>query len=169
MTPILNDMTGLNLSLKELGIVVPDDSLQQYVINVTVNQPIPVFTFVFSFIAFYFLMLIFHELGHWFVLRKYHPLTQIKFGVWPLEKKPRLWTGNEAQYDSITPRERINVYIAGIVIGAIPVILAGIIDIVYLGLIVPYVLGVIGDYKQIGALNKQIKQEKVSAGVKNEK
>lgn len=156
---VLNDTTGLNYSLEQLGLAVPDSLTNTYIVNVTAAPVLPVFTFIVSFVSFYIATIVFHELGHWYALKKHHPNTQIKLGVWPGEKKVKVWTGNTTQYEQLTPKQQIEVYSAGVGVGLVPIVIFGFVHYAYLALLVPYVMGVLGDVKFILDITKQMKNE----------
>jgi len=156
----VTDLSGLNLSAEQLGISSLD---HQAMYNVTVYATPPLSGYEYAAIFFSFLavVILFHELGHWLVLRKHFPLTQVKFGMWPGERMPKVWTGNSSQYSLLSAKQQNQVYISGVVFGLVPILLASIMNVVFLALLVPYILGIQSDIKLIlkNMKNKDIKGE----------
>ena len=142
----ITDLTGANLSLTDLGLSVTNPSNAP--LNVTVlRQSLTFPQIIFYAYCIFIVAVIVHEVGHYLVLRKYSPNTSIKiyFDKW----LPHIQTGVQEDYDVLTPSQKIEVYIWGIIAGLIPIVLAFLVHPIYFVLLGPYFVGLMNDLKLI--------------------
>lgn len=147
----INDTTGQNLSLDQLGIgdhYVPD---KYYCANINVSWSDATITFNTFILGVYtyFVSMLAHEWGHILALKYYLREENItaKFGL--INNKPRVWTGAHFQYDLLSPNEKVNVYLAGILAGLLPIGLAYLVNPLLLLLLIPYGIGCTTDVRLI--------------------
>ena len=115
----------------------------------------------FKIIVLTFGSIILHELGHFFyfrwVLKKN---VAIMFYYDEIKKHNKLRTGYIGDYFSLTPREKTELYLAGILTGLLPILVFFSLNIFY-GLVLPaYLWGCKKDLKNIMRLIKQWKKQK---------
>lgn len=135
----INDTTMQNLTLKDLGIAkhyVPNN-FGCANIKVFWAEPTGMETVVLGVFT-YFTTILAHEWGHILALKYYLRFDNVlaKFGI--VDNKPRVWTGIEAQYQQLEPKEKVIVYLAGIVAGLVPLMIASLINGYLLLLLIPY-------------------------------
>lgn len=152
VTTFINDTTGLNLSLQDLGLVdrvIPGNILHA-TINVTYTPNPNLAVSIVACLLLYFTMVFFHELGHLIALRRYYKTegVTVKFG-WNGANKWRIWTGSEWQFAQLTSKECRIVYGAGIFAGFIPIILTALVIPATIIMIVPYCYGLRTDIRLI--------------------
>lgn len=166
----IKDLTDQNLSLNELGLKnyhLPDDNFCAQ-ITVRWHEAKVSDETIGLFFALHFVAILFHEWGHILALKYYYRQENVlaKFGL--INNRPKIWTGAEWQYSGLAPRERVVVYLSGIVMGLFP-IFAGILINPFLMLNLPfYAWGCIQDAKlirlniqgeeKVKKQNEQIKQ-----------
>lgn len=147
----ITDLTGQNLSLNDLGIAnhyLPDNQICAQ-ITVKWNHATISPETLALFFSLHFMAIIFHEWGHILALKYYYRKENIlaKFGL--VNNRPKIWTGSEWHFASLQPKEKINIYLAGIAMGLIP-IFAGILINPFIMLNLPfYAWGCIQDVKLI--------------------
>jgi hypothetical protein len=98
-----------------------------------------------------------HELGHWIALLSHNP--RAKMIVLSKGLGIQLQTGEQADYDLLAKHDKINIYLAGILGGFFPIILAGMIHPLYYLVIPAYVVGMTKDFKLIWRLSVSEKQK----------
>jgi len=81
-----------------------------------------------------------HEFGHWIMLQQHFKSTRVWFGI----KNEHLFigTGDLTEYAALKPADRISIYGMGILLGIIPIIIAGEYISAYYLLLAPYALGI---------------------------
>lgn len=147
----INDTTGQNLTFDQLGIgnhYVPD---KYYCANINVSwsdATVNLNTLILGVFT-YFVSMMAHEWGHILALKYYLRQENItaKFGI--VDNKPRIWTGANFQYEQLSPNEKVNVYLAGILAGLIPITFAYMVNPLFLLLLIPYGIGCTTDVKLI--------------------
>lgn len=106
--------------------------------------------------ALYFAFLIWvcavvvHELSHWIMMSRYRKgvkviIQRVNFGI-------TLQTGVESDYKGLTSDQKANIYLAGIIGGLIPIILAAYFHPLYLLVLPAYITGTYRDWQLLWGL-----------------
>jgi hypothetical protein len=115
-------------------------------INVIVQSFNPIDLVIIWFML-YICVIFVHEIGHLYALRaqgKDATLYVGLKGIWPT-----FTAGKEEDYRTMSPRQRINVYAAGIGAGAIPILAAMTIHPYFMFMWIIYMFGIMSDYDGI--------------------
>lgn len=146
-----NDTTGQNLTLEQLGIAdryVPDRFACAN-INVSWSDATVNLSTLVLGVFTYFVSMLAHEWGHILAMKYYLRQENVtaKFGI--VNNKPRIWTGANFQYEQLSPNEKVNVYLAGILSGLIPISIAYFVNPLFILLLIPYGIGCKTDVRLI--------------------
>ena len=142
----ITDFTAANQTLADLGISVLGN--ENEALNVTVVKHILSFPeAVFYSYCIFMSAILLHEIGHYLVLRRHSPTTEIK--IYMRAWIPHIQTGVQADYDPLKPGDKVQVYVAGIALGLLPIIIGAFIHPLYVVLLGPYIVGLLPDLKLI--------------------
>jgi hypothetical protein len=135
----ITDLTGHNYTLQQLGINVAYENINQP-INLVVTQVAMTWGMSIFFAYCIFICgIVFHELGHYLWLRRFRPDTKIYFYFEGY--MPQIHTGTQEDYDALTSRDKINVYLWGPTFELLFIYIAGVIHPLFWVLIVPAAVG----------------------------
>jgi hypothetical protein len=135
-------MTDFNLLLNNASIIN-----NPQVIPTVVENTLGVWEAFVTMFAFFIVVIAVHELGHFFMLTRYNPEAKIYVSRkgWAFD----ICTGENEDYWVLTPQQRFNVYIAGVIAGLVPIFLFATLHEFYVLLLAPYVLGLWPDAQNI--------------------
>lgn len=140
------NVSGITTNLSSIGVEIINKGIEPVNVYVTTKTIGYLEGFVFSF-CIYMTAILFHEYGHYLLLRKHCPQTKIY--AYMIGWLPYVHTGIQEDYNNLTSKQKIEVYAAGIIIGLVPIFLAGLVAPLYWVLFGPYIVGALTDMKMI--------------------
>lgn len=109
-------------------------------------------SFFLAGLIIFVISIVLHEYAHLRALRKFFPQAKINFQLYP----PKLEVGQNYMYNALTKSEAKDVYMAGVVVGAIPIFFSFLIINPAFGLlIIPYLFGADKDIVSIVKIYKE--------------
>lgn len=124
---------------------------------------------IFYGVMILFASLVLHEVGHWLLLSEKFVDAEVRLFKTPREVvdqdgkattvyKWNLEAGREEHYDKLTPREQLEVYLAGILLGLVPIVWAGTFHSAWYWIVlILYFSGLIPDFKNVWRTIKEIR------------
>lgn len=139
--------TGIILNLSNVSASLPVEYVAQ-------TNSLGVAEAFITMFAFFIAIVVCHELGHFYILTKYQPTARINVARkgWLFEVS----TGENEDYWVLTPKQRLDVYIAGVLAGFVPLLIFIMLHQFYWLLCAPYILGLTSDFQNIVRAIKQM-------------
>lgn len=112
-------------------------------------------TVLTGFVLIYLLSILFHEFGHFIAYMEKGDNARFSLEWISKEKRFYCYVGNSAAFSTYTKKQKVGVYMLGIIMGLIPIAFALVINSLALVLVIPYLMGCKSDFNKIYKLKHE--------------